>query len=100
MRQTENNSKLLSTSLLSVSRISRLTNENYILNYTFWEKSLALLERGYRGTYHQVSEKQLDRYVHEFSGRYNDRPFDTIDQTGAIAFNLDGKRLSYQSLVE
>lgn len=35
---------------------------------SFW----ALLTRGYQGTYHQMSVKHLNRYVHEFSGRHND----------------------------
>ncbi len=63
---------------------------------SFW----ALLKRGYQGTYHQMSVKHLNRYVHEFSGRHNDRPSDTIDQMGSVASNLDGKRLPYQSLVK
>ena len=63
---------------------------------SFW----ALLKRGYQGTYHQMSVKHLDRYVHEFSGRHNDRPSDTIDQMGLVAKNLDGKRLPYQGLVK
>lgn len=62
---------------------------------SFW----SMLKRGYQGTYHQMSVKHLDRYVHEFSGRHNDRPSDTIDQMGTIASNLEGKRLPYQSLV-
>ena len=43
---------------------------------SFW----ALLKRGYHGTYHHMSEKHLNRYVGEFSGRYNDRELDTINQ--------------------
>ena len=63
---------------------------------SFW----ALLKRGYYGTYHRISEKHLERYVNEFSGRHNDRPSDTIDQQmRAIAANLNGKRLPYQDLI-
>ncbi len=62
---------------------------------SFW----ALLKRGYHGTYHHMSEKHLDRYVGEFSGRYNDREADTIDQMGAIVKGMDCKRLRYKDLV-
>ena len=63
---------------------------------SFW----ALLKRGYHGTYHHMSEKHLDRYISEFSGRYNHRDFDTIDQMGLIAKGLEGKRLKYTDLVD
>ncbi len=62
---------------------------------SFW----ATLKRGYYGTYHRISEKHLERYVNEFSGRHNDRPSDTIEQMKAVVSKLDGKRLSYERLV-
>ena len=62
---------------------------------SFW----AMLKRGYYGTYHQWSEKHLQRYVNEFSGRHNLRKLDTIDQMKAMAQGMDGKRLRYRDLV-
>ena len=62
---------------------------------SFW----ALFKRSYHGTFHHVSEKHLDRYVSEFSGRYNDRDLDTITQMGLIAKKVVGKKLSYKDLV-
>ena len=62
---------------------------------SFW----ALLKRGYHGTYHHMSEKHLNRYVGEFSGRHNHREVDTIDQMAAIIRGLVGKRLRYQDLI-
>ena len=62
---------------------------------SFW----ALLKRGYRGTYHHMSEKHLGRYVTEFSGRHNDRKSDTLDQMAAIVQGMNGKRLPYRVLV-
>lgn len=63
---------------------------------SFW----AMLKRGYHGTYHKMSKKHLSRYVREFSGRHNLRPFDTKDQMAAVAYDLNGKRLSYKDLTK
>ena len=61
---------------------------------SFW----ALLKRGYHGTYHHMSPWQLQRYVNEFEGRFNDRNFDTIDQMERCFEGMIGKRLTYQRL--
>ena len=53
-----------------------------------------MLKHGYHGTYNNMSEKHLDRYVSEFSGRNNDRIVNTIDQMEAMARNMDGKRFA------
>ena len=45
-----------------------------------------------------MSEKHLDRYINEFSGRHNGRPADTIDQMHAIVAGMVGKRLRYREL--
>ena len=62
---------------------------------SFW----AMLKRGYKGTYHQMSAKHLSRYVTEFAGRHNVRGLDTIVQMTILAQGLDGKRLRYDDLV-
>jgi transposase-like protein len=62
---------------------------------SFW----AMLKRGYKGTYHQMSPKHLERYVTEFAGRHNVRGCDTIVQMTLLAKGLDGKRLRYDDLV-
>ena len=61
---------------------------------SFW----SMLKRGYYGTYHRMSPKHLSRYVAEFAGRHNVRSLDTIDQMGALAQGMVGKRLRYQDL--
>ena len=62
---------------------------------SFW----AMLKRGHKGVYHQMSPKHMDRYIAEFAGRHNVREADTIDQmTNLVACSV-GKRLTYKDLV-
>ena len=46
-----------------------------------------------------MSAKHLQRYVNEFAGRHGVRECDTIDQMGAVAGAMAGKRLTYRELV-
>ena len=64
---------------------------------SFW----SMLKRGYRGTYHRMSAKHLQRYVisDEFAGRYNVRSMDTLDQMADVARGFVGKRLRYADLI-
>ena len=62
---------------------------------SFW----AMLKRGYHGTYHQMSAKHLPRYINEFEGRHNSRPFDTLEQMRLMAQGMIGRRLTYKELV-
>ena len=62
---------------------------------SFW----STLKRGYDGVYHHMSLKHLNRYVGEFSGRYNDRPADTLDQMKNILRGLEHRRLRYVDLI-
>ena len=62
------------------------------------ESLWALLKRGYYGTYHRMSPKNLGRYVGEFEGRHNARTADTIDQMISMVQAMDGKRLRYKDL--
>ena len=59
---------------------------------SFW----STLKRGYDGVYHHMSLKHLGRYVGEFSGRYNDRPSDTLEQMKKILRGLENRRLRYE----
>ena len=63
------------------------------------ESHWSMLKRGYVGVYHQMSEKHLDRYVDEFTGRHNSRPLDTLEQMSAVTHNMEGKRLRYIDLI-
>ena len=61
---------------------------------SFW----AMLKRGYKGTYHKMSEKHLTRYVTEFAGRHNVRNLDTLVQMTVLAEGFAGKKLRYEDL--
>ncbi|MDE2867527.1 MAG: IS1595 family transposase [Chloroflexota bacterium] len=63
---------------------------------SFW----SLLKRGFHGTFHHVSPKHLDRYVREFSGRFNWRDYDTIEQMQIMARQMTRARLPYEKLIE
>ena len=63
---------------------------------SFW----SMIKRGYYGTYHQISEKHLERYVGEFAGRHNVREHDTAKQMQHLAASLTGKQLLYRDLIQ
>ena len=63
------------------------------------ESLWSMFKRGYIGTYHQMSEAHLHRYVDEFTGRHNIRPLDTLEQMGSVVEGAVGKRLRYANLI-
>lgn len=63
---------------------------------SFWSG----LKRGYMGTYHYMSRKHLQRYVNEFTGRFNQRPLDTLDQMACIVVGLTNKQLRWTDLAQ
>ncbi len=62
---------------------------------SFW----SILKRAYKGTFHKISHKHLNRCVTEFAGRHNHRPLDTIEQMKCIVLGMIGKRLRYEELI-
>ncbi len=61
---------------------------------SFW----SMLKRAHKGTFHKLSPKHLDRYVHEFAGKHNMRELDTLAQMTATVAALVGRRLLYRTL--
>lgn len=61
---------------------------------SFW----AVFKRAYKGTYHWMSDKHLQRYVDEFVGRHNIRPLDTEQRMSKIVKGMDKKRMRYRDL--
>ena len=55
--------------------------------------------RAPEGTFHEISRKYLDRYVQEFSSKYNIRESGTLAQMWATVAGLIGWRLLYRDLI-
>lgn len=62
---------------------------------SFW----SMLKRAYKGTFHKLSPKHLQRYVNEFAGRHNIRDEDTLHQMTFVALRLAGRSLPYRQLI-
>ncbi len=67
----------------------------------FWytntvESYFALLKRGVYGTFHNVSEAHLHRYLAEFDFRYNHRNVSDAERADELLRGAKGKRLVYQ----
>jgi transposase-like protein len=60
----------------------------------------ALLKRGIMGTFHHVSEQHLNRYVDEFTFRYNNRKITDGERTACALKKIGGKRLIYKDVTE
>ncbi len=61
---------------------------------SFW----AVFKRAFKGTYHSMSRRHLQRYVDEFVGRHNARPLSAKERMGKIVQGMDKKRLRYRDL--
>lgn len=62
---------------------------------SFW----ATLKRAYKGTFHWLSTKHLQRYVNEFVARHNLRGTDTRERMRYAILGMVGRRLMYRDLV-
>jgi transposase-like protein len=61
---------------------------------SFW----ALMKRGLSGIYHNVSDKHLEKYVNEFTFRFNNRDLTDGSRFDVMLANSKG-RLDYQTLI-
>ena len=62
---------------------------------SFW----ATIKRGFKGTYHKMSHKHLQRYADEYATRHNMRREDTIDMIDLTLKNMVAKKLTYRDLI-
>lgn len=63
------------------------------------ESHWALVKRAYRGVYHKMSPKHLDRYMRGFAGKHNCREMDVLGRMAHVAGRLRGRRLTYRELI-
>lgn len=61
----------------------------------FWSH----LKRGINGIYIWASKKHIDKYLLEFSYRYNKRHLDDFARFGNFFQNCERKNLSYKQLI-
>lgn len=65
------------------------------------EGFFAILKRGLIGTYHHVGDKHLQRYVEEFTFRYNNRSslgIEDAERADNALKGISGKRLTYRRI--
>ena len=62
---------------------------------SFW----SMLKRAHKGTFHKISPKHLQRYVHEFTGKHNIRDSGTLAQMRHTVARLVGRNLLYRDLI-
>ncbi|MCE2686943.1 MAG: transposase [Rickettsiales bacterium] len=79
--------KVLSSEKYNEGRTTFKMHINSIEGY--W----SLLKRGINGTYHWVSKKNINKYINEFSFRYNSRNESDTDRFKMFCNNLNGKLL-------
>jgi transposase-like protein len=73
--------------------VEGLTHTNSIEN--FW----SLFKRGLVGSFHKVSEKHLDRYLDEFTYRFNGRDDGQLFQR-TLRNLVNGKTLTFEQLTK
>jgi hypothetical protein len=64
------------------------------------EGFFGLFKRGVMGSFHHVSEKHMNRYLNEFSFRWDLRKATDGERTVEAIKNAEGKRLMYRTSLE
>lgn len=77
--------------------IKQYVNKNASTNAI--ENAWSHLKRGINGTYHWVSKKHVQKYVDEFTLRFNTRKCKEQERFDLVLLSSIGKRLTYQQLI-
>ena len=62
---------------------------------SFW----SMFKKGYRGVFHKISPKHLNRYLQEFCGRHNTRELGTLSRMATLVVSMRGRSLTYRDLI-
>lgn len=62
---------------------------------SFW----AIIKRGYKGVYHKWSKKHLQRYIQEYTERFNMKKLSFVDRVEISIINGFNRYISYKELV-
>jgi transposase-like protein/DUF2075 family protein len=79
--------------------VKQSSREAFKIHTNTIEGYWSLLKRGIYGIYHWASKKHIQKYLNEFSFRYNERQLSDFDRFGAWFSNCQNVRLTYKSLV-
>lgn len=67
-----------------------------MIHTNFAESYFSLFKRGIMGAFHSVSRQHIDRYLNEFSFRWNNRELDDGAMLIRIVRGSEGMRLTYR----
>jgi ISXO2-like transposase domain len=60
-----------------------------------YSRHFSLFERGVMGTFHNMGRQHIDRYLNEFSFRWNNREVDAGALLARVVRGSEGMRLTY-----
>lgn len=113
VKHASRKSYLMTDDALVYERIGREFSGHGVVNHSageyargyFWttntvESYFAILKRGMMGSFHNVSEAHLYRYLAEFDFRYNTRSISDGERTERLLAGAAGKRLTYRRIDE
>jgi len=64
------------------------------------EGFFGLFKRGVMGSFHHISERHMNRYLNEFSFRWDLRKVNDSERTTEAIRSAEGKRLMYRQPIE
>ncbi len=72
---------------------------HYFIHTNGMENAWSLFKRQVDGIHHWISDKHLDRYLAEFTFRFNRRKMGEGNRVDALIADASGRRLTYKALI-
>ena len=72
---------------------------SYFIHTNGMENAWSLFKRQVDGIHHWISDKHLDRYLAEFTFRFNRRKMGEANRVDALIADASGSRLTYKALI-